>query len=221
MSDENTQAPEQEPKANTTEQEPKQQEQPEQKEEAPKMGATAFYRQQAEQHRKQLEEMKAQNEDLMRKVEENKFNSLKEKEQYKELADAYKAKYEAAENKMQEYSSFYTQDKKMETLKRVAASMGITKEGMEDLERWDFDDVQIETTSTGRVNVLGAQEAIESLKMRRPSWFNDSRPPVVNNGQPQNTGNKKLSPSEILNLERKDPAAYQAYMKKMLAERSF
>ena len=48
---------------------------------------------------------------------------------------------------------------------------GIRPEAVDDLAMLSMNDVLVEHTSTGRVNVLGADRFIENLKQLRPHWF--------------------------------------------------
>jgi hypothetical protein len=75
-------------------------------------------------------------------------------------------------------------EKKIAALATEAVKQGINPASLPDLELLDFDEVQVETTSTGKILVTGQDRAIAKLKTLRPHWFS-SGVPSVNPSSPQ------------------------------------
>jgi hypothetical protein len=59
---------------------------------------------------------------------------------------------------------------------------------MGDIDLIDLDDVVVETTSTGKVNILGADSFAEKLKTLKPHWFEVKGTTVVNSNTPRVEG---------------------------------
>ena len=139
---------------------------------------------------KELEEHRSNASALQETLKHKEMQQLKDQERWKEIA-------ELREKEANEYKDKYTgmteavkKDRKMHELKIAAQAAGIRKEAFDDLELYDFPEVQIETTSLGNVRVVGAREAIENLRMKRPHLFgkstgalNSSSPEAVNGGK--------------------------------------
>jgi hypothetical protein len=138
---------------------------------------------------------------------------LLEGENFKGLYEKTKEELDRIANEKKSIVESVMVDKKLSAVREFAAKNGITDEGMEDLEMLNMDDVVVETTSEGRINVHGADSWVENLKSRRPNWFGGKNPPNINNG----TGNPALedrtySPRELLELQAKNPAMYRKIM---------
>lgn len=184
----------------------------------PKQGATSFYKEQANQYKSQLEQFRLQNEQLQKQIEDNQFKSMQEKEQHKELAEAYKQKWEQEKSRIEEFSQFVTHDKKMSAIKTEAIKQGINPDAMKFLENLNFDTVAVETTDQGNFHVSGVEAAVEAFKLENQFLFTDRTPPVINNGQPQNTGNIEYSPSDLLKLQKTNPKEYTRIMMEKIAK---
>lgn len=127
-----------------------------------------------------LHRYKSQVKDLQTKLASVEEQKLKEREDWKSLYEIEKearTNAELASNKTQES---YLAEKKFSAIKEAALRFGIRPEALDDLSLLSLDQVQIESTSTGRLNVLGADTAVQELKRTRPYWFSDNRPPNVN-----------------------------------------
>ncbi len=155
--------------------------------------------------------------DALKKLEDEK---LQKNEQWKEYAAAkekeandYKQKYELVNSSILERS-------KLSKVKEECAKLGLIDAAYEDLEALDFKDVIVETTSTGRVNVMGAKSAAERLKSLKPHWFSDTRVPNVNGKVPdvRNTPPGSVTAAEIVKLEAeaKKTGDFTEYRKKLV-----
>jgi len=168
----------------------------------PKKGAVDHYRSQFEAERKAREQLEA-------KLNDMKHDQLKQANRYEELYNLEKQAHEDTRSKYTGFKESYVRDKKLSSVQYYAARMGLRDEAKDDLENIGLDDVQIETTSLGNINVLGAKEYVEELKLRKPHWFNDGKPPVINNGRPEMIHTKKeITARELLDLQSKDKDAY-------------
>lgn len=183
----------------------------------PKAGATQFYKEQANTFKTQMEQMIAENKKLQAQIEENTFKSMQEKEQHKELADAYRQKYEEERKRNQDFSEFVTYDKKISALKTEAIKQGIRQDALKFLDREEFDTVQVESTSSGNFNVTGVESAIEAFKLENKFLFTDSTPPRINNNQPGTGDLKNLNGEQLLKLQKDNPKEYQRIMMERLA----
>lgn len=123
---------------------------------------------------KELEDAKKKSED----------DNLKANQQWKELAERNEAKATEWQEKYNGLSQTVIKDKKITAVREEALKKGIRPEALQDLEMLEHKDVVVETTSTGRLNVLGATSAIDNLKTLRPHWFGGSAGPGVNTGTP-------------------------------------
>lgn len=150
-------------------------------------------------------------EDKARKTEEER---LRETQQWQKLAEL-KAK-EAAERdeELQTIKSSLVEEKKYSAVKEAALKAGIRPEAVDDLNMLNMKDVVIETTSTGRVNILGADRFIDNLKQLRPHWF--GKPAMnVNTQTPKITTSTVASTDDLikLSLEASKTGDYTAYKK--------
>lgn len=120
-------------------------------------------------------------EDAKRKSEED---NLRANQEWKTLAERHEQKAKDFEQKYNGLNQLIVKDKKISAIREEALKKGIRQEALPDLEILDHKDVTVETTSTGRINVLGVSGAIENLKTLRPHWFGGSAGPGVNTNTP-------------------------------------
>lgn len=132
----------------------------------------------ADRIKKDMLKYKDENAQLRAQLEAAKLNSHKEKEDWKSVAEHH-------EQQANEYKTKYTglqqalvNEKKVSALRSEAIKAGINPQSLPDLELLDFDEVSIETTSTGKILVSGQDRAIAKLKTMRPHWFTNSVPSV-------------------------------------------
>lgn len=121
--------------------------------------------------------------ELEKSINSQKLAALKQTENWQELAKLKEQEAEDYKTKYERLSSSLVENKKLDAIRTEALKLGIDQRSLEDLEMIDFNEVQIETTSTGKINVLGADKAVANLKLRKPHWFN-SKPATVNANSP-------------------------------------
>lgn len=131
--------------------------------------------------------------------------TLKEKE-----AQEYREKYDRLQNSL-------VDKEKYSALKDAAVKAGLKPEALSDLELVALDKVQIETTSTGRVNVIGVTQAIEGLKLSRPHWFGGAKTTVSGNIPSVDGSAALVTPQELVKLseEARKSGDYATYEKKL------
>ncbi len=149
-----------------------------------------------------------------------KTKEMSDKEQWKELAATreteakdWRTKYEAVTGSIQERA-------KISAVKESAIKLGLVESAYEDLELIELKDVIVETTSTGRVNVIGAKSAAERIKSLKPHWFANGKGPNLNPNVPSTVNGVHTSTSydDLVKLEAdaKKTGDYTEYKKKLM-----
>ena len=115
---------------------------------------------------------------LRKQIDDLKLNGNKEKEDWKTVAEHHEQKAKEYEQKYSGLKDGLIHEKKISALIIEAQKQGITPASLPDLELLDFDEVSVETTSTGKILVSGQDRAIAKLKTLRPHWFSTSVPNV-------------------------------------------
>lgn len=183
-------------------------------------GTTSFYKEQLMQTKAQLDAIAKEREEYKAKLSQVEDERLKASNQWKELAEIKEQKLREAEEKNIQFKNAYVQDKKMEVVKREAIKAGIRDEAIMDLDLVDLSMLEIETTSTGRINVLNVEKAIENLQSTRPYWFKSQNAPNINNSLPSVNKPADLSINDILKLQKTNPAAYNKAMQDYISRRN-
>ncbi len=105
---------------------------------------------------------------------------LKAENKWKEIAEANETKAKEADERAEKLQGSFLEGKRFDAARLACEKLGIRAEAVGDLDALDLKDIQIETTSTGKINVLGADKFAERLKTLKPHWFTDKRKPNVN-----------------------------------------
>jgi len=152
------------------------------------------------------------------KLKNREVDELKEKQEWQKIAQIKEAEAEDFRTKSEKLRDSIVWEKKYSALKDQAMKAGIRSEAVSDLELLDFEDLAVETTSTGRINVLGAEHAITKLKNTKPHWFG-SKGVNINSSSPEvKQGGASISVKDIYAAEKKakesgDYAPYYKIMK--------
>jgi hypothetical protein len=137
-----------------------------------------------------MHDYKTKNADLERRLNDMKVQGHKEKEDWKSVAEHHETEAKTLKTQYEGLKNSLVNDKKVSALTAEALKQGINPASLPDLELLDFDELTVETTSTGKILVSGADRAIAKLKTLRPHWFNKTVPGVnpstPNLGTPQN-----------------------------------
>lgn len=115
---------------------------------------------------------------LKKQIEDMKMKGHKEKEDWKAVSEHHEQKAKEYEQKYSGLKEGLIREKKISALMIEAQKQGMMAASLPDLELLDFDDVIVETTSTGKILVTGQDRSIAKLKTLRPHWFTTSVPSV-------------------------------------------
>jgi len=116
--------------------------------------------------------------DLQAELENKKLQGFREKEDWKSIAEQHEAKAKEFETKYSGLQTSLVNTQKHNALVVEAQKQGINPNSIADLEMLDFEEITVETTTTGKIIVSGADRAIASLKLKRPHWFTKQVPGV-------------------------------------------
>lgn len=163
-------------------------------------------------------------EDENKRLKEEK---LKASKNFEELAKTRETERDQEKAKREALEKAILEREKVSALRTEALKQGIRSDSISDLDLLDFPEIDIETTSTGKIIVHGAAQAVQGLKAKRPHWFTNA-PPSINPASPETTPTipGELTVSKVLELEaayKKSPSkenklAYEEAMKKIRAK---
>ncbi len=105
---------------------------------------------------------------------------LKDENNWKALAEANELKAKEAEDRSEKLQSSFLEGKKFDAVRLACEKLNLRAEAVGDLDALDLKDVVVETTSTGKINVLGADKFADRLKTLKPHWFEAKGKPNVN-----------------------------------------
>jgi hypothetical protein len=152
---------------------------------------------------------------------------LKESNDYKTLSEQRETEVATLKAENKRIQDAIVEEKRTTALKSKLTSMGlqIRPEAESDLEALDLSGLRIETTSTGKINVLGVGEFAERLKAAKPHYFADKVAPNVNTtGARVLDSGGVITPQDLIAAERegrktKNMGPYQELMKKYQQQR--
>lgn len=153
---------------------------------------------------------KKEKDDALAEVQRLKEEKLKAAKNWEEIAKLKETEAKSEKDRRERLEKAIVERDKNLALREEAVKAGINPMSLQDLDMLDFSEVDIETTSSGKIIVHGAAQAIQGLKLRRPHWFSQ-KPPSVNPHTPENTQPSapgSMTPSRALELEkayRKNP----------------
>ena len=127
-----------------------------------------------------LHKFKSQAAKLKEQIDLEKTNQMKAQNQWKDVAEQREREVAEWKGKSEALQTSYLSEKKYQQLSNAAQKLGLRPEALSDLESLDLEEIQIETTSTGKINVLGAEKFAERLKALKPHWFQEKPAPNVN-----------------------------------------
>ena len=151
---------------------------------------------------------------LQDQLKSQESQALEEKSNYKELWEREKEKSVTLETKIGDFQGAFLEDKKRSAIEREAIKLGIKSNYMKFVLADAGDNVEVETTSAGNINILGAKEYVEQFKEKNIDLFKNENAPYINNARPEHNKGAKLSPMEIVRLQKTDPQAYKEYFNK-------
>lgn len=141
-------------------------------------------------------------ETLRKQAKEAEDQKLQEKNEFKTLYERTKSENEDLQKQFKSLKGSLVITEKMNAVKSAARKAGIMDTAESDLELLDLDGVEIESTSLGRINVLGAEEYVAELKRKRPHWFGSKSAPKVNSGGAGTvTAGQTITPDQVVRAE--------------------
>lgn len=126
------------------------------------------------------DQLKAKNDEL----EKMKMDKLKEAKNWQEIARIKEEEAVQAKKNETDLRQAIVNQQKSIALRSAATKSGINPISLDDLDLIDFPELVVETTSTGKILVTGADAAILKLKTLRPNWFLKN-PSAVNPASPE------------------------------------
>jgi hypothetical protein len=144
-----------------------------------------------------MHRFKDENKKLKDQLESNERERLKSLNDYKTLAEMNESKYKEADTRANKLLQATVYDRKIHAVIGAMRSKGLKKEAELDVENLDLSEVQFETTSTGRINILNADEFADRQKTIRPHWFGSSAQRVNSNSPDVNGSGKLITVDEI------------------------
>ncbi len=152
-----------------------------------------------------LDEMHKERE-RARKLEEQlkskDLSVLKEKQEWQKIAELKEKEASDKDQELTQLRSGIVYDRKFSAVREAALKSGILESALDDLEMLDFKEVAIETTSMGRINVIGADRFVSELKLKKPHWFG-GKGSKVNSNSPETVGAKSITWEQLQEAEKK------------------
>lgn len=159
-------------------------------------------------------------EEKIRSFEDEKENlkvkSLKEKEEWQKLAEIRENEAKELKKKLDTNAHTTSNYFKRSEVRQLAIKNGIRDSALEDIDLLPLDEVVVETTNTGKINVLGADKFVDRLRTTRPHWFQDKSDPKVATSTPSTTKPSKVDAKDVVKLYKEGKMAeYNEAMSKL------
>ncbi len=172
-----------------------------------------------------LADSEKQNKDFKTQFSKAEEDALKAKEDWKAVAELKTKEALEATEKSEILQKTYINEKKYSALKTECFKLGLKPEAEKILELFDLSDIQVETTSHGRVNLLGTATTAEKIKTLHAYAFGESKAPNVNTDIPGVTEGTIVTPADLAKAEREgkksgDPSKYRQMYNIYLKQRA-
>lgn len=172
---------------------------------------------------KDMHKYKATARELETKVKTEQETKMKEQENWKQYAELKEKEAKDAIEAKERVQASYVNEKKFSAIREAAMKAGIHQNAVSDLELLSLDSVVLETTSTGKLNVLGAEQFVSSLKTLKPHWFNAAKT-NVNTSIPGVSSSEPVTAAQVLKASKEaaksgDYTAYQNLTKQYQQQR--
>jgi hypothetical protein len=159
-----------------------------------------------ENHRRAIDDMhkfKTRAAELEAKLTALEEEKLKETENYKALAERYKADADSNKQKLEKWSQGFSKFQKLTAVQAAAQEAGLIS--ADDLESVDLSSIDVEETSSGRYILHGVKDLVEDVKKKKPHWFKKEKAPVVNSGGggAKPAGDARVTAQDVNEMERK------------------
>ena len=139
-------------------------------------------------------------EDENKRLKEEKLRASKN---WEEIAKMREQEAQEAKTRLKGYEDALVEKEKIMALRAEAIKAGIHQNSISDLDLLDFPEIDIETTSNGKIIVHGAAQAVAALKQKRPHWFT-AKPASVNPATPETISGTatKMTVSDVVKLQK-------------------
>lgn len=165
---------------------------------------------------KDLHKFKSEARELSTKLKTIEETKLKDQQQWQQLAEIREKEVLEAREEAERIKNSYVSEKKFSAVREAALKAGILPTAISDLELVGLDQVVLETTSTGKLNVIGADAFVNVLKTTKPHWFGANKT-TVNSAIPDVSSSKPIDRAQLvkLSLEAQKTGDYTVYQKAM------
>lgn len=136
------------------------------------------------------------------KLKSQDLNAMKEKQEWQKIAELKEKEASEKDQELNTLRSGLVYDRKFSAVREAAIKSGILESAIDDLEMLGFEEVAIETTSMGRINVIGADDFVSKLKLRKPHWFG-KKGSKINSDSPETVGAKGFTYEDLQEAEKK------------------
>lgn len=154
--------------------------------------------------KQQLRTIEKEKEELSKRAKELELAGLRAKEDYKAMYEDAEKRAADADAKFKQSQRAIIDDKKLFAMRSELQRLGMIDQALGDVERMiDLEDVEVEFTSSGRVNVLNAKDLAERFKAQRPFLFQQASGPKVNTQTPGVISPSTVSMDMVKQLEAK------------------
>lgn len=155
-----------------------------------------------ERTKKDMFKYKEEAEKAKKLMDEQRLQRLKETQNWEAVAKEKEQEAESERLRRQTLESSIIQHQKFMALKTEALKQNMHPSSIDDLELLDLPEVTVETTSTGKILVQGAERAIAGLKTLRPHWFKQNAPSInPNTPETLQVNPNKMTLEELKKIE--------------------
>lgn len=156
-----------------------------------------------------------------RKLKTFEEQQLSEKQEWQKLAEMRGQREKELEEEVNRLKTTAQHQKKYDAVRNAAMRAGIRD--ISDIDTVALDEVVLEATSLGTINVHGAEDLVAKLKTQKPHWFGSPTAARVNASSPDVTGATPKTKNELYEEVKKQREHYkktgdQAPFKKALEE---
>ncbi len=167
-----------------------------------------------------LHKFKTQVKELESKIESKDLQTLKEKEDWQKIAELKEVEADKYKTESTNIKESYLHDKKLSAVREAALKAGARPEAMKFIEGLSLDDILIETTSTGKVNALGADQFVGKFKTENSFMFGNKEAPNLNTSTPKAVFEGEITIDAIMDAHRKkDMVTYNKLYGEYLKQR--
>lgn len=156
------------------------------------------YKQQVREYERKLAE-------AQKRIESVETEKLKEKEDYKTLAEKRAERIAQLEGEYSSLEGMIYKNAKLNAVRSEAVKMGLRPEAADDLDLLDLSSVVVERTDRGRIAVDGHKDFVNELRRLKPHWFRGVVDPNINTqgGTKVDAAESPISASDVNAAEKK------------------